>query len=121
MIRQCLFKEGGIEMRKSIVLIANEEIIKEKVVVENSIYNGFGKVASLPPAIEMRTVTRYFNAFELGDLFITIGDYLKSETSKIDNIELKSHFFEKPTGMGKSFRVEFAYDEIEEELENGTK
>lgn len=100
-------------MRKSICFIITEKKQIKDVVIEDGIYNGFGKMVSLPPRIEKRIFADNFNSNELGDLFVKMGYVLKQLGKDITNIELKSRFSDSITDVGKTFIVELQYDEVE--------
>ena len=103
-------------MRKAIRFTAHEKIEKSKVVVEQGIYNGFGRMYELPSKIEIKSSTENFDAFELGGMFIQLGETLKAESFKITNLNIKSWFEESNIQMGKRFMVELSYDTVEETL-----
>ena len=47
--------------------------------VENGIYNGFGKMIDLPPIPDNELLKQNFDTKELGDLFIDMGNELKKK------------------------------------------
>ncbi len=100
-------------MRKAISFRLNEQKKTTDVVVENGIYNGFGKMVSLPPKIVKQTFADNFNSNELGNIFVEMGYALKRLGKNITNIELKSKFVDNLEDVGKTFMVELQYDEVE--------
>ena len=100
-------------MRKSIGFKIKEKKQIKDVVIENGMYNGFGKMVSLPPRIEKQIFADNFNSNELGDLFVKMGYMLKQLGKDITNIELKSKFSDSISDVGKVFMVELLYDEVE--------
>lgn len=99
-------------MKKGIGFQLNEKTYITDVVVEKGIYNGFGKMVSLPSKIEKQRVLDNFSPVELGDLFIEMGLKLKRLNKDITNLELNSRFIENPYTMGRKFNVELLYDEV---------
>lgn len=102
-------------MRKTIAFRIEEEKNTDTVAFEQFVSNGFGKMFSLPPKTENIRFTDNFNAKDLGDLFISLGNKLKEEKHKITNLKLISMFRENLSDMGKTFEVELQYDIVERE------
>ena len=100
-------------MRKAIGFRINEQKKIKDAVIEHGIYNGFGKMVSLPPTITKQIFADNFNSNELGDLFVEMGYMLKRLGKDITNIELKSKFSDSISDVGKVFIVELQYDEVE--------
>ena len=100
-------------MRKAIGFRLNEQKKTKDVVFENVVYNGFGKMFSLPPDIVKHVFSDNFSANELGDAFVEMGYVLKRLGKDITNIELKSKFVDRLEDIGKTFMVELLYDEVE--------
>ena len=100
-------------MRKAIGFRLNEQKKTKDVVIEDGIYNGFGKMVSLPPKIAKQIFSDNFNSNELGDAFVEMGYMLKRLDKDITNIELKSKFVDNLDCIGKTFMVELQYDEVE--------
>lgn len=98
-------------MRKSIGFAINEQTQTKDVIIENGIYNAFGKMASLPSIIYKQILADNFSSNELGDLFVQMGYMLKRLGKDITNIELKSKFLDSISDVGKVFMVELQYDE----------
>lgn len=100
-------------MRKAIGFRLNEQKKIKEVVIENGVYNGFGKMVSLPSKIEKHIFSDNFNSNELGNLFAEMGYKLNRLGKDITNIELKSKFVDNLEDVGKVFMVELQYDEVE--------
>ena len=100
-------------MRKAIGFRLNEQRKLKEVVIEKGVYNGFGKMISLPSKIEKHVFSDNFNSNELGNAFIEMGYMLKRLGKDITNIELKSKFVDNLEDIGKTFMVELLYDEVE--------
>lgn len=88
--------------------------------VENGIYNGFGKMIDLPPIPDTEFLKQNFDTKELGDLFIDLGNELKKEVLNITDISIDYSFEENPVSMGKRFVVALYYDTVDVE-EKGDK
>jgi hypothetical protein len=102
-------------MRKAIKFSCDEKIEKKRIMVENGIYNGFGKMIDLPPTTDIELLKQNFDTKELGDLFIDLGNELKKEELNITDISIDYSFEENPVSMGKRFMVALYYDTVDVE------
>lgn len=102
-------------MRKVIKFSCDEKIEKKRILVENGIYNGFGKMIDLPPTTDIEFLKQNFDTKEVGDLFIDIGNELKKEALNITNISIDYSFEENPVSMGKRFMVALYYETVDVE------
>ena len=108
-------------MRKVIKFKCDEKIEKKRIMVENGIYNGFGKMIDLPPIPDIELLKQNFDTKELGDLFIDLGNELKKEVLNITDISIDYSFEENPVSMGKRFVVALYYETVDVEAKGERK
>src|SRR5690554_5604854 len=94
---------------KVIGFILNEEKVVEEDFVKQGLYNGFGKTRDLPPIIELRKTTIGFNSKELGELFIEIGNRLKTISCNITDIGTAFVLKECEYDMGQELVFKMTY------------
>lgn len=93
-----------------------KKIRAEHIIVECGIYNGFGKIASLPPQVDVKFVNEHFNPIEIGELLIDIGGKIAQEKSNITDIVIEFLPKENPIKNGKKLAMIITYETSEEEL-----
>lgn len=98
---------------KVIGFTLNEQKDVKEAIMNQGIYNGFGKILDLPSIRYVMETTTGFDPKELGDLFIEMGTKLKTIRCNITDIETVFVLKESEYDMGQELVLEMAYKEIE--------
>src|SRR5690554_1301836 len=91
----------------------NEQKDVKEAVMNQGVYNGFGKILDLPSIRYVMETTTGFDPKELGDLFTEMGTKLKTISCNITDIETTFVLRESEYDMGQELVLEMAYKELD--------